>query len=196
MANLNPAATAVLVIDAQVGVFETDPAPLDKPGVLARINHVTSAARTAGASVIFLQHDGDAREKWLTPFTTEWQLHPSLRIEGDDRIIRKTACDGFYRTELEDHLRRRAIETLVITGYATDFCVDTTIRSAASREYNVIVVADAHTTKDRPVLTATQIVAHHQWLWSHLICPKGVSLLSAADAAQGFAPTAPGTNAR
>jgi len=37
MANLNPAATAVLVIDAQVGVFETDPAPLDKRGVLARI---------------------------------------------------------------------------------------------------------------------------------------------------------------
>ena len=177
-------------------MFETHPAPLDKGGVLTRINHVTSAARTAGASVIFLQHDGDPREKWLTPFTIDGQLHPSLRIEGDDRIIRKTACDGFYRTELEEHLRHKAIETPVITGYATDFCVDTTIRSAASREYNVIVVADAHTTKDRPVLAAAQVVAHHQWLWSHLICPKGVSLLSAADAARSFTPEASGTNAR
>lgn len=196
MANLTPAVTAVLVIDVQVGVFETDPAPLDKGGVLARINQVTTAARAAGASVIFLQHDGDPREKWLTPFTADWELHPTLRIERDDRVIRKTACDGFYRTELEDHLRGKAIETLVITGYATDFCVDTTIRSAASREYNVIVVVDAHTTKDRPILAAAQIVAHHQWLWSHLICPKGVSLMSAAEAAKTFKPGASGTNAR
>ncbi len=196
MADFDPATTAVLVIDVQVGVFDTDPAPLDKGGVLARTNQVTAAAHAAGASVIFLQHDGDPHEKWLTPFTADWQLHPSLRIERDDRIIRKTACDGFYRTELEDHLRAKAIETLVITGYATDFCVDTTIRSAASREYNVIVVADAHTTKDRPVLAAAQIVAHHQWLWSHLICPRGVSLLSAAEAARSFTTGASGTNAR
>jgi len=195
MVNLSPAATAVLVIDAQVGEFETDPAPFDKGDVLARINQVTSAARAVGASVIFLQHDGDPREKWLTPFTADWELHPSLRIEGNDHVIRKTACDGFYRTELEDYLRDRAIETLVIAGYATDFCVDTTIRSAASREYNVIVVADAHTTKDRSVLAAAQIVAHHQWLWSHLICPKGVSLLSAVDAARSFTPGVSG-NAR
>jgi len=182
-----PASTAVLVIDVQVGVFETDPAPLDKGGVLARINHVTAAARAAGASVIFLQHDGDPRETWLVPFTGDWELHPSLRIEGDDRVIRKTACDGFYRTELDDHLRGKAIETLVMTGYATDFCVDTTIRSAATREYNVIVVEDAHTTKDRPVLAAAHIMAHHQWVWSNLICPKGVSLLSAAEAVRRLA---------
>lgn len=190
MTDLDPTTTAVLIIDMQLGVLDTDPAPLDKGGVLTRTNQVTAAARTAGASVIFLQHDGDPHGKWLTPFTVDWQLHPSLHIEGDDRIIRKTACDGFYRTELEDYLRAKAIETLVITGYATDFCVDTTIRSAASREYNVIVVEDAHTTKDRPVLAAAQIVAHHEWLWSHLICPRGVSLLSAAEVARSFVPRA------
>lgn len=181
MTNLDPTTTAVLVIDVQVGVFETDLAPFDKGGVLARTNQVTEAARVAGASVIFLQHDGDVQGKWLVPFTADWQLHRSLCIERDDRVIRKTACDGFYRTELEAHLRSKAIETLVITGYATDFCIDTTIRSAASREYNVVVVADAHTTKDRPALVATQVIAHHQWVWSNLICPKGVSLLSAVD---------------
>ncbi len=186
MANLNPVTTVVLVVDVQVGIFETDPAPLDKGGVLARINRVTTAARAASASVVFLQHDGDPGGGWLTPFTRDWELHPSLHVEGGDRVIRKTACDGFYRTELEDYLRRKATETFVISGYATDFCVDTTIRSAASREYNVIVVAAAHTTKDRPVLAAAQIVAHHQWLWANLICPKGVSLLHAAEVARSL----------
>ena len=81
-------------------------------------------------------------------------------------------------------MRDKAIETLVIMGYATDFCVDTTVRSAASREFNVIVVAGAHTTKDRTVLAAKQIIAHHEWMWPNLICPKGVSLLSAAEVAE------------
>ena len=189
MSILNPATTAILVVDVQVGVFDTEPAPRDAAGVLARINQVTAAARGAGAPVIFLQHDGDPSEHWLTPFTSDWELHPTLKVERCDRVIRKTACDGFYRTELEDCLKGRAIETLVITGYATDFCVDTTIRSAASREYQVIVVTDAHTTRDRPVLAAGQIVAHHEWLWSNLICPKRVSLVSAVEAAQSFRPT-------
>lgn len=190
MTNLNPASTAVLVIDAQVGVFNTDPAPFDKGGVLARLNQVAAAARAAGASVIFLQHDGDLRGEWLRPLTADWELHPSLGIERRDRVIRKTACDGFYRTKLEDHLRDTAIETLIIAGYATDFCVDTTIRSAASKEYKIIVVTDAHTTKDRPAMAAAQIIAHHQWVWSNLICPKGVSLQSASEVVRDLAPGA------
>ena len=186
MTTLSPLATAVLIVDVQVGVFETDPAPLDKEGVLARINQVTGSARAVPASVIFLQHDGDPKEQWLVPFTDAWRLHPALHVGRDDCVIRKTACDGFYRTELADYLRSNAVKTLVIAGYATDFCVDTTIRSAASREFNVIVVSDAHTTKDRPVLTAEQIRAHHQWMWSNLICPKGVSLMPAAEVARSL----------
>lgn len=186
MTTLDPLATAVVIVDVQVGVFETEPAPLDKEGVLARINQVTGSARAARASVIFLQHDGDPKEQWLIPFTDAWRLHPALHVGRDDRVIRKTACDGFYRTELDGYLRSNAVKTLVIAGYATDFCVDTTVRSAASREFNVIVVSDAHTTKDRPVLTAEQIRAHHQWLWSNLICPAGVSLMPAAEVARSL----------
>lgn len=47
MTTLDPRATAVLVIDVQVGVFETDPPPLDSAGVLARINQVTDKSRSA-----------------------------------------------------------------------------------------------------------------------------------------------------
>jgi nicotinamidase-related amidase len=72
-------------------------------------------------------------------------------------------------------------------GYATDFCVDTTVRSAASRDYGVIVVSDCHTTKDRPVLDAERIKAHHEWMWENLICPKGVSLAHSSEVVQAFA---------
>lgn len=81
-----------------------------------------------------------------------------MQVGTDDRIIRKPAFDGFYQKELELCLRDKEIETLIVTGYAIDFCVDTSICSAASKELSVIVVSEAH--KDRPVLLVAQIKAH------------------------------------
>jgi len=177
---------AVVVIDVQVGVFETEPGPLNKKDVLARINQVTTAARVAGAPIVFLQHDGSPEEQWLTPFTDDWMLHPLLSVSSADRVFRKKTCDGFYETELESYLRGKGVETIIVMGYATDFCVDTTIRCAASRRFSVIAVTDAHTTKDRPVLEAEQVRAHHEWVWSNLICPRGVALLSADEVIRKF----------
>jgi nicotinamidase-related amidase len=59
-----------------------------------------------------------------------------------------------------------------VTGCATDFCVDTTVRAAASRDYEVVVVADGHTTRDRPHLDAASIIEHHNWMWENLILPR------------------------
>jgi len=181
-----PQTPAVVVIDVQVGVFEPQPPPSNKEKVLSSINRVTAAARAAPSSVIFIQHDGHPDEQWLLPNTPDWSLHPALKVTGDDSIIRKTACDAFYQTELESHLLSKSIETIIIVGYATEFCIDTTIRSAASKDFSVVVVTDSHTTKDRPSLDATGVIAHHQWLWSNLICRKGVLLLSASEVVHRF----------
>jgi len=50
---------------------------------------------------------------------------------------------------------------LIICGLQTDFCVDTTVRRAFTLGYHVTLVADAHSTLDNGVLTAAQIIAHH-----------------------------------
>ena len=66
-------------------------------------------------------------------------------------------------------------------GYATDFCVDATLRSAASREFGVIVVADAHTTSDNPVLKAEVVRQHHNWAWANAITSRSVTVLRAKE---------------
>ena len=96
-------------------------------------------------------------------------------------VIRKTTCDAFYGTTLEPELRTRSITTLLLTGFATDFCVDSTLRSAASKDFGVIVVADAHTTADNPVLKAELVRQHHNWAWANLITRKGVTILNAGE---------------
>jgi len=175
-----PAATAVLVIDAQAGLFGSKPPPFKAEAVLARINEVAARARAAGVPVVLIQQDGHAEGDWLVPLSQDWQFHPKLKIEPGDRIIRKTTCDAFYGTPLESELRARGITTLVLTGFATDFCIDSTLRNALSKEFAVIIVADAHTTNDSPLLKANLIRQHYNWAWAETLSAKKVTVVPAA----------------
>jgi nicotinamidase-related amidase len=172
-----PEHTAVLVIDVQAGLFCGEAAAFEAEDVVARINAVTAKAREAGAPVIFIQHDGEPGGEDVVPFTEGWKLHPQLQMNPEELVIRKTTCDAFYGTALEAELRSRSITTLLLMGFATDFCVDATLRSAASKDFRIIVVADAHTTADNPVLKADQVRQHHNWAWANAITKRGVTVL-------------------
>jgi nicotinamidase-related amidase len=176
-----PDHAAVLVIDVQTGLFCTEPAPFEAEAVVARINEVTAKARRAGAPVIFIQHDGEPGGEDVVPFTEGWKLHPKIEPHPGEPVIRKTTCDAFCGTSLEDELRSRGIKTVVLMGYATDFCVDATLRSAASKDFSVVVVADAHTTSDNPVLKAEVVRQHHNWAWANAITRQGVTVLKASE---------------
>ncbi len=176
-----PARAAVLVIDVQRGLFGSEPPPFAAASVLGRINAVTAQARQAGIPVIFIQHDGDPSEPDLAPFSAGWELHPHLQVRPGELILRKTTCDAFYRTALEAALRSRGITTLLLTGFATDFCVDATLRNALSRDFHVIVVADAHTTTDNPLLNARTVRAYYNWVWANLAAHGRASVLKAAE---------------
>ena len=159
----------LLIIDMQVGVMHGQ-TRFDADGVIRRINDLTTAVRAANGSVIFIQHEGKPGGPY-EPGTPRWKILPSLDRRPEDLVVAKTACDAFYRTNLDAVLREREIDQLLITGFCTDFCVDTTIRAAASRDYAVTVVSDGHTTADRPHLKAKAVIAHHNWVWASLILP-------------------------
>jgi nicotinamidase-related amidase len=160
---------ALLVIDVQVGLFEGDPPRDDADGVIRRINEIARVVRASGGMVIFIQHEDNGG---LKRDTQGWEILPALERKDTDLLVHKQACDSFYETELADLLEQHGARQLIITGCATDFCVDTTIRAAASRNYEVVVVKDAHTTRDRSHLDAKSIITHHNWMWENLILPR------------------------
>jgi nicotinamidase-related amidase len=163
------ATTGLLVIDMQVGLFE-GAVRFDADGVVRRINALARAVRATGGAVIFIQHGGEEGSS-LEPNTAGWEILPTLERRPTDPVVRKTACDSFYRSDLDKTLRERKITRLLITGCATEFCVDTTIRSAASKDHDVVVVSDGHTTADRSHLPAEKIIEHHNRVWASLILP-------------------------
>jgi nicotinamidase-related amidase len=160
---------ALLVIDMQVGLFEGNPPWYDADGVVRRVNEIARTTRAIGGAVIFIQHEDEGS---LKRGTRGWEILPSLERKESDLLVQKQACDSFYETNLADVLEKHGVRQLIVTGCATDFCVDTTVRSAASRNYEVVVVKDGHTTKDRPHLNAKSIIDHHNFMWEGLILPR------------------------
>ena len=151
--------SAVLVIDVQQGLCEGEGAAFDCDGTIARINLVTRKARHAGAPVVFIQHE--SRSGYLEHGSAQWQLAKGLEVEPADLRLRKTTPDAFLRTELEAVLRSQKVESVVICGMHSEFCVDTTTRRALALGFPVVLVSDAHTSAGNQALSPQQVIAHH-----------------------------------
>lgn len=76
------------------------------------------------------------RDTWNTDIIEE------LRPQPEDVVLYKPRFSGFYRTELDDVLRRFGIRNLIFTGCTTSVCVDSTIRDAMFRDYRCVLLAD------------------------------------------------------
>jgi nicotinamidase-related amidase len=154
--------TALAVIDVQVGIIEGFHAYRGRE-VLEQITKLLTKARASNTSIIYIQHDGEAGHP-LEVGTEGWRIHPGIEPREGELIVHKRASDSFFETTLQQQLELRGIKHLVVTGCMTEYCVDTTSRRAVSMGYDVTLVSDAHTTIDNKLLTAAQIIAHHNAL--------------------------------
>ena len=157
----------LIVVDMQQGPFSNSD-KYDATGVVERINLLSQQVRNSGGKVIFIQHDGTTAEQ-LSAHSEGWQILKALRQSDQDVIVRKTTNDAFHNTQLSIMLSKMGASRLIFCGWATDFCVDTSIRAAISRDYQVCVAADCHTLSDREHLSAEQIITHHNWIWSNML---------------------------
>ena len=156
----------------QEGSFIPRSLRLDTEGLVSRINDLSTRFRENGNTVIFIQHDGTSLNEFI-PGTFEWEILPELNRESSDIFITKTTNDCFYNSALAERLKELNISELLITGCATDFCVDSTVKSAITKGYDVTIVADGHTTADRPTLKAGQVIAHYNWVWANMVPVNG-----------------------
>jgi nicotinamidase-related amidase len=152
--------TALLIIDMQVDSFEVPGNPTYREAeLLANISELLRKAHAAGTPVIYIQHQEQSGP--LTVGTRGWQILPAIAPSECDLVVPKYAEDSFLATTLAEELRARNITHLVVCGSRSDFCVDTTCRSAISHGFDVTLVSDAHSTINRKLLPAELIVAHH-----------------------------------
>jgi len=154
--------TALLIIDAQVGMFSS---PIISPvhegdSMLARIGSLISKARVARLPVFYIRHSGGKGQP-LEAGTNGWHIHPAIAPTDGDVVVDKLTSDSFMNTSLHDELQLHKVKRLIVAGIQTEYCVDTTCRRAFSLGYEVVLISDAHGTWNTDVLSADQIIAHH-----------------------------------
>jgi nicotinamidase-related amidase len=172
---------ALVIIDMQVGSFSpTCPPRYDEAALFGRLKALAQWVRANGGLVVWVQHDGPSGDE-LEPGTEGWQVLPALEPSAEDETVNKTACDAFLGTRLEMVLRNRGCDRVIIAGWATDFCVDTTVRSCTARGFKTWAASDGHTLTDRPHLPAVKIIEHHNYVWSDLIAPGGPVIVATCE---------------
>jgi ureidoacrylate peracid hydrolase len=78
--------------------------------------------------------------------TWDSEIIEELKPEADDYIVKKHRFSAFYNSDFENVLRGLGIETLVVSGIATNVCVESTVRDAFYRDINVFVPRETTTS--------------------------------------------------
>jgi len=154
---------AVLVLDMQLGFFTLVQPPIYRGDeLLGRVAALLASARRENAPIFYMQHNTHGP----LDGTEAWQIHPQVQPLAPDIVLQKDTPDSFFNTPLHSELQRQGITHVVVMGFQTEYCVDTTCRRAWSLGYRVTLAQDAHSTFDSPVLSAQQIIAHHTHILS------------------------------
>ncbi|SFF57962.1 Nicotinamidase-related amidase [Halobacillus alkaliphilus] len=128
--------------------------------LLGNLRDLINQARNTNTPVFYIQHNAPAGRS-LEFQTKGWEIHKDVAPKSKDIIVQKTTPDSFYKTSLDDGLKKQEIKHLIIAGIQTEACIDTTCRRAFSKEYKVTLVSDTHSTWDSQEITAQQIINHH-----------------------------------
>ncbi len=140
---------ALLVIDVQNEYF-TGKLPVTYPeNSFGNIIKVIDFANENKIPVLLIQHTNPGKDSaTFKEGTNEHEIHDEVLKRGYDKIIEKNLPGSFTGTELSSWLKENDIDTLVISGYMTQMCCDTTARQAMHLGFNVEFLSDATGTLD------------------------------------------------
>ncbi|EPD50964.1 hypothetical protein HMPREF1210_02155 [Paenisporosarcina sp. HGH0030] len=149
----------LLIIDAQQELIDgnqKESAVFNKAQLIRNINKVIEKASEADVPVVFVR-DLDVSEGKGEGF----QVHNEINVPTDAKIFDKSATNSFHGTSLLNHLRTQQIKHVVIMGCKTQHCIDSAVRTATISGLDITLVGDGHSTNDNDVLSAEQIIKHH-----------------------------------
>ncbi|PHV71226.1 isochorismatase [Sporanaerobium hydrogeniformans] len=132
---------ALLVIDMQ-NIYFTDEMLVSYPkGSLDKVLEAMDFAKAQGIPIIVVQHS--SMQGGFKKGSKTWEICNQIKNKSYDYYIEKYKPSSFYETQLEDILKKEQIDTVVISGYMTHMCCDTTAREAFHLGYYVEFLSDA-----------------------------------------------------
>lgn len=142
---------ALVVIDVQNEYFAPHGKWVIPDGkeALAQIQALLAACRQVGVPVFHVMHHGiDVNSPVFQVGSIGAEMHSDIEILAGEKVIVKHFPGSFTQTPLEAYLRHLDCDTLIVCGYMTHMCCDTTTRQASERGFTTLFASDATATRD------------------------------------------------
>ena len=182
---IDPGRTALLVMDYQAGILDRLTGADD---LLDRAAETIAMGRGLGGQIGYVRvafEDADFADVPATSMmgarvasagrtfhndSPATAIHDRIAPEPGDIVVRKTRVGAFSTTDLDQQLRDRGIDTLILAGLSTSGVVLSTVRDAHDRDYRVFVLAD---------LTADPEPGVHEFLTGRIF-PRQAQVITSA----------------
>lgn len=151
--------TAVLIVDVQKALIEAN--PYRKEEFLQEVKCVADGARRAQIEVIYVRHDGGPGDE-LESGTEGWNIAEAVEPQQGELIFDKGYNSAFLETELGDYLKEKRITDLILMGMQTEYCIDSTCKTAFELGYGVTIPEGASTTYDNDYMSGEETVAFYE----------------------------------
>lgn len=131
---------ALLILDPQNDFFEEDNPNLSAfQATIPIINAAIAIFREQHWPIIFIQHTSKRKPEG----SENWKIHPQFNHHSDDIRLSKTHFSAFWQTDLETILKEKHVNSVIVCGYMSEYCVLSTLRGAAERGLDAVILEDS-----------------------------------------------------
>lgn len=145
----------LLVVDVQKSLVGEH--PWREEQLLETICGLQEKFREQGKEVAFVRHDDGPESEGMAFGSPGWEIYDGVAPRPGERVFDKRFNSAFLKTGLEEYLREKGVDTIVLAGMQTEYCIDATVKSAFERGFRVILPTDGVTTFDNGMLTAAEL---------------------------------------
>lgn len=170
----------LLVVDVQNELVKWH--PYNEQRVIENIKNLISTARDNKKEVIYVRHD-DGEGTELEKGTYGWQIYGAIAPNASEVIFDKQFNSAFHKTGLREYLESKGIDTIILVGLQTEYCIDATCKSAFDCGYKVIIPEETNSTFDNEYLTGEKLYEFYNYkIWNN----RFASVVSIDDVIKNF----------
>lgn len=128
---------ALLILDPQNDFFEEHNPNLSAfQATVPVINAAIAIFRDQHLPIIFVQHTSKRKPEG----SDLWKIYPHFSHHPDDICLNKNHYSAFWQTDLETILKAKQIDSVIVCGYLSEFCVLSTLRAAMERGFEAAIL--------------------------------------------------------